>query len=540
MKLGDKLARRLAGFAMAGLAALTLAVGVDEASAQSGRDAKRGGQPRAVSKPVMAIVSLSDQRVKIYDADGKILEAPVSTGATGYETPAGIFSIVQKKEIHQSNLYEDGQMPFMQRITWTGIALHAGVLPGRPASHGCIRLPSAFAQRLFEMTDMGMRVLIVRDEMAPSDIAHAALFRSRPVGKGLVLAPPRGDRSSVREASSVARIAVSSADTEIAPGSARHLEILKSIAAAKAAEAEAAVKREREARPVAAKKAAEAAPAVRLLRAAEADHTRAEALLQDAERLLETATSPESIEQAETAKTKALARIAETQAQLQTAKLQAQARLDAAERASEEAKAAAATRNSAADAADDAARKTLPVSVFISRKAQRLYVRKANHPVFEGPVTIRDPDKPIGTFVYTALKHLDTSGEMRWSVVSMYKTPTSVEPPLQDQRRRVSARSADAFPTDVATAKAALDRITIPQEAIDRISEVVLPGSSLIISDEPASRETGKDTDFVVVMSGEPQGALKVRRREPTLPFGSDGYPFKRSPYRNSPFFFWN
>ena len=108
----------------------------------------------------------------------KILQSPVSTGTTGYETPAGIFSVVQKKEDHNSNLYEDGNMPFMQRITWTGIALHAGVLPGHPASHGCVRLPIDFAQRLFDLTDIGMRVIIVRNDIALADFDHPHLFKS--------------------------------------------------------------------------------------------------------------------------------------------------------------------------------------------------------------------------------------------------------------------------------------------------------------------------------------------------------------------------
>ena len=104
--------------------------------------------------PLLAVVGLDAQRVTIYDSSGRVLQqSSVSTGNTGYETPAGIFSVVQKKVDHNSNIYEDGNMPFMQRITWTGIALHAGVLPGHPASHGCVRLPMDFAQRLFDLTE---------------------------------------------------------------------------------------------------------------------------------------------------------------------------------------------------------------------------------------------------------------------------------------------------------------------------------------------------------------------------------------------------
>ena len=86
----------------------------------------------------------------------------MSSGQTGYETPAGIFSIVQKKEVHTSNLYQDGNMPFMQRITWTGIALHAGVLPGHPASHGCVRLPRVMAEHFFRNVQVGTPVIVCK------------------------------------------------------------------------------------------------------------------------------------------------------------------------------------------------------------------------------------------------------------------------------------------------------------------------------------------------------------------------------------------
>jgi multidrug efflux pump subunit AcrA (membrane-fusion protein) len=258
--------------------------------------------------------------------------------------------------------------------------------------------------------------------------------------------------------------------------------------------------------------------------------------LTDANRRLETAASPRVTQQAEAAKDKALARIGELQAELQAARQQAQAKQEAADRASEEARIAAAARDSAAQAAEEAARKTSPVSVFISRKTQRLYVRKANIPIHEGPVTIRDPHMPIGTFVFTALDHAGTSGEMRWNVVAMYRNPTNIEAAPREPSRRTSSRGADPAPTDVGAAKAALDRIVMAQEALDVISDVVLPSSSLIISDEGPSRETGKDTDFVVVMSGEPQGALKVRQREPA--FATDGFG-RRPPFRGIPFF-WN
>ncbi len=471
------------------------------------RDRRDWSRHRAADRPVLAIVALNEQRITIYSAAGKMLEAPVSTGSTGYETPAGIFSIVQKKEDHRSNLYEDGEMPFMQRITWTGIALHAGNLPGHPASHGCVRLPMAFAQQLFDMTELGMRVVIVRDDMRPSPISHPALFKSKPLPKELALA---GQRS--------AKLGGAVPAADIAVGSTKHLQILESLATTKAGELETAAQRHREARAAAGKAAAEAAATARLLRAAEGSLAQAERALKEAERRLETAGSPRAKEQAEAARAKAVAKVEQVQSQLQAAKLKEQAKGEAAERAAAEVKAAAAARDEAAHAAEAAARKSLPVSVFVSRKTQRLYIRKGNYPIFEGPVTIRDPQAAIGTFVFTALEHAGGSGEMRWNVVAMYRDPTNIDPVPPEQPRRGKGRHADAGPTDTAAASASLDRITFTPEALDIITDVVLPGSSLIVSDEGPSRETGKDTDFVVVMSNEPQGALKVRQREPRPP----------------------
>src|SRR5262245_38012178 len=179
--------------ACAGLLATTLFG--DPVDARSRSEASREGfalSSRPAGAPLMAVISLNDQRVTIYDAGGKILRAPVSTGRTGYETPAGIYSIIEKNREHYSNLYDDASMPFMQRITWSGIALHAGVLPGQPASHGCIRLPHRFAEQIFDMTKMGMRVVVVRDDMSPVDIAHSALFKPGPVRSEVALASTSG------------------------------------------------------------------------------------------------------------------------------------------------------------------------------------------------------------------------------------------------------------------------------------------------------------------------------------------------------------
>src|SRR5215468_4337665 len=447
--------------------------------------------------PLLTVVGLDTQRVSIYDSAGRLMQrSPVSTGQTGYETPAGIFSVVQKKADHNSNLYEDGNMPFMQRITWTGIAMHGGVLPGHPASHGCVRLPIDFARRLFDLTDVGMRVIIVPHDITLAEFDHPYLLRSNAAR----VEPPA---QSVKKSSR---------------GTTDALQTLRSIASSKDTEAAAAQRRASEARRAATRTFDAAAAAAKALRAAEGIHERADAQLKDAEKALDAARTggkPEAIKRAETAKDKAAARLAEADKQLQTAKAHAQAKTDAVKASEDEAKAAEAASDAAHEAATETKRKTLPISVFVSRKTQRFYVRQGYVPVFEGPISIQDHEKPLGTYVFTAFG--DANERVRWGVISMYADGKVAPEPVAARSTTPKEETRDTTPADVAGAKAALDRIAIPQEAIQRITDVVLPGSSLIVSDEGPSIETGKDTDFVIVMSGEPQGALKVRQRQPPV-----------------------
>ena len=461
---------RHARLAIAGLAALIAAE--DHAGATSGRSERSVEfiESRTAGEPIMAIVSLSNQRITVYDANGWILRAPVSSGQKGRETPAGIFSVIQKEAEHYSNLYEDGYMPHMQRITWSGIALHGGLLPGYPASHGCVRMPFDFAARLFDATPLGMRVVVAPGDVAPVEIAHPALFRSEP-GAG-------------------------------------------ALAAARAAEADQAARKANEARLAAVTASREAARAMVPVRVAENLKRRAEAQLAAAESALGSAISAEAKEQAQDAKAKAVARIAELEMQWATAQAELHPKLDAVAPAREAASAAETARVAAAEAARQAARELEPVSVFISRKTQRLYVRRAFQPILESPVTILDADRPIGTHVFTAMERINRDTDMRWSVVSLDggRPHGGVVEPLGPAR---GGRSRDVKPVaaDSGGAKTALDRIIIPQDALDRIAEMASPRSSLIISDEALSSETGNDTDFVVVLSGEPQGSIKVRRR---------------------------
>ena len=161
--------------------------------------------------------------------------------------------------------------------------------------------------------------------------------------------------------------------------------------------------------------------------------------------------------------------------------------------------------------------------MLISRKTQRLYVRQAFEPVLESPVTILDADRPIGTHVFTAIERTNDDGNMRWTVVSLDdgRHGGAVEP--QVRARGDHARDVEPMPTDPISAKSALDRIVIPQDVLDRIAGIA-PRSSLIITDEALSSETGKGTDFVVLLSGEPQGGIKMRRRGP-----GDEFSYARS-----------
>src|SRR3982074_871957 len=158
------------------VACLAALIGADHAGAAARSERRiESIESRAAGAPIMAIISLRSQRITVYDADGWILRAPVSSGQKGRETPPGIFSVIQKEAEHYSNLYDDAYMPHMQRITWSGIALHGGPLPGHAASHGCVRLPFDFAARLFDKTPLGMRVIVAPSDVAPAEIAHPAL-----------------------------------------------------------------------------------------------------------------------------------------------------------------------------------------------------------------------------------------------------------------------------------------------------------------------------------------------------------------------------
>jgi hypothetical protein len=278
------------------------------------------------------------------------------------------------------------------------------------------------------------------------------------------------------------------------------------------------------------------------VRALENLKLRAEAQLAAAETALGSAISAEAKEQAERATAQAVARIAELQVQWAAAKAELQPKLDAVTSAREAAVVAETARVAAAEAARQVARELEPVSVLISRKTQRLYVRQAFESILESPVTILDGDSPIGTHVFTAMERTNSDTNMRWSVVSLDGgRPHGGTVELHGRGRAGVGGDGEPMLTGPNSAKAALDRIVIPQDALDRIAGMA-PRSSLIVTDEALSSETGKGTDFVVLLSGEPQGGIKSRRRSPGAEFGyarpRDRLPFWRSPFAG-PFSTW-
>lgn len=142
----------------------------------------------AADGPFQIYVSKADQSLAVYDGDKIVATSKVSTGKPGHTTPSGIFSILEKRKYHESNLYSNAPMPFMQRLTWSGIALHEGKVPNHPASHGCVRLPKGFAKTLFQMTERGAHVIITDAPVTPRAVSHANLFTPRlPVDDGGLL-----------------------------------------------------------------------------------------------------------------------------------------------------------------------------------------------------------------------------------------------------------------------------------------------------------------------------------------------------------------
>jgi lipoprotein-anchoring transpeptidase ErfK/SrfK len=363
--------------------------------------------------PVHIIISIKKQQLTLYAGGVPVAHSQVSTGVPGHPTPQGVFSVIQKNRYHRSNIYSSAPMPYMQRITWSGVAMHEGVVPGHPASHGCIRLPGAFAQRLWGITSLGARVIIAQDDVALSDISSRRLFTALP---HVVSEAPEAVPAKVRVAANAGMT-----DTPL-KGS---------------------------------------------IDANDSEEARIE-------------------------------RAIDAAVQTGLAEL-------AGDAADEPEPKPALVKAVLASTPKDLRLRPGPISVFVSRKLGKLFVRKGFAEVFEAPVTIARPDEPLGTHVFTALEAND-DGTMRWNVASL-PTERVVKPGqyLVTRHRGEKLRKELVAPTHEVQPpgdpSVALDRITFPEPALARITELMTPGATLIISDLGLSHETsrGPGTDFILL-----------------------------------------
>jgi lipoprotein-anchoring transpeptidase ErfK/SrfK len=484
--------------------------------------------------PLVIVVSIDRQKVTVYDTNGIFAESPVSTGMKGHSTPMGVFSVIQKHKFHHSNIYSGAPMPYMQRVTWSGIAMHAGVLPGYPASHGCIRMPMAFAVKMWNWTKMGARVIVSPGEMTPHNFQHPLLASVRvPPQPAAGLAPQTnaGEKADkvaaeikVTEAKPV-ETKTASADGVLELRSSVGHTVMSDMTTGNApAREEAAApagKAETTANPEG--KTAEASDAAKPQSEDAAKPASTEAKPAEAP----TASTPtdDKVESAKTEPAKTESTKSET-AKSETAKSEpAKAEPAKAEAAdtSKKPDAAVTATAPAPDVKKDESRVADPapaakpeapkragqIAVFISRKDSKLYVRQNFAPLFEVPITITASDRPLGTHIFTAEVDKTNSNALHWSVVSL---PVSARSAAREDDSRVTRHQRGAAVIPVAakpvTVKPmvmpdspteALDRIAIPADTMAKINEMLTSGGSIIVSDQGINQgETGEGTDFIV------------------------------------------
>ncbi|MEH2517087.1 lipoprotein-anchoring transpeptidase ErfK/SrfK [Bradyrhizobium sp. AZCC 1610] len=478
--------------------------------------------------PLIIAVSIEQQKVRIYDAKGLFAESPVSTGMKGHSTPMGVFSIIQKHKMHRSNIYSNAPMPYMQRITWSGVAMHAGVLPGYPASHGCIRMPTAFAMKMWNWTRMGARVIITPGQITPASFTHPLLVTQKVVPQPLIANDPATDAPAVKsdkgaDAGSASKPANSSLanseaslDLRSTVGHAAPLrEQTHTVDASRARPAINGVVTMFDATP-SANSADSSEPTKTDIAASESAKTEDK----PGEAEIEVSSETKSEEVNAEAPTAAIANAAPAKAEAPKAEEAKTNESRSTEKPAEPVKAVADAPAGPAVAPDvkkDAAR--LPgaekaaraeppkrpgqIAVFVSRKDSKLYVRENFKPQFDVPITIAPSDRPLGTHVFTAEADKNDPNLLRWSVVSLPVTARNAARIDNADRaaRRGKMAGAEAKPLPVANSPAeALDRIAIPEDAMARIAESLTTGGSIIVSDHGINQggETGEGTDFIV------------------------------------------
>jgi L,D-transpeptidase catalytic domain len=497
---------------------------------KSPKAAERVAEKSMPEGPLIIAISIQHQRLKVFDVNGLYAETPISTGMPGHATPMGVFSVLEKQRWHRSNIYSGAPMPYMQRITWSGVAIHEGVLPGYPASHGCIRMPGAFAVKMFSWTKRGARVIVVPGEISISDFSHPKLIAHMVDEQKFASLTPA---SAVPHEATLIDKADNDAKPELklatlADASGSNLALTRTTVGEKAEADDSKVSNNQapeapaKAAPVAGHAQSEdmvvatdapAAATEEMTTAQTVEQTidRAAAMVEPAPVQLDAPKlANDNIPAAQTTAT-ATPKPAEPTATAAAPKPELAAKPPEAKPTAPSTTtasvpdASAPTQSVSAPATDPndiptviGPKRTGHIAVFISRKDRRLYVRQNFEPVFDVPVTIADPDKPFGTFVLTARGDKDDTTALHWSVVAMpYAIKKTVAMPahIGKKTKPIVETSLAAPPS---TAADALDRITVPDWALQRVAEAIKPGGSLIISDHGLGDETGEGTDFIV------------------------------------------
>ncbi|MGM4988281.1 L,D-transpeptidase family protein [Tardiphaga sp. 841_E9_N1_2] len=445
--------------------------------------------------PLVIAISIERQSLRVFDANGLFAETPVSTGMRGHSTPMGVFSIIQKNKWHRSNIYSGAPMPYMQRITWSGIALHAGALPGYPASHGCIRMPMAFATKIWGWTRMGARVIIAPGEISPAEISHPLLAAQKATPGPVAAAAPQDVQASPK------------ADKASADAKPQDLGLRPSAAdraKTQTADASNAMKK-----PTPATVMSDATPA------------KVESAVKTAEPEIMTRRDLDAaiakVVELPTPEVKSAETVAEAPAKLEPAKTEAPkaeiAKADVAPavasvpdvkkdetRPADAAKAEMSTA-SPAPAADATPKRSGQIAVLVSGKDGKLYVRQNFAPLFETPIAIKPSDRALGTHIFTARTDKDDAKAFHWTAVSLPAVPRRADEDDNVSRRRKSTGAVEVKTRPLPNSAAeALDRLTIPADAMAQITEALASGGSIVVSDQgiAAGGETGQGTEFVV------------------------------------------
>ncbi len=501
--------------------------------------------------PLTLLISIRKQRVRVIDGFGEISSSRISSGQPGFDTPTGVFSILEKHEYHESNIYDGAPMPHMQRVTWSGIALHAGVVPGYRASHGCIRLPASFARSLFKQTKIGARIIITNDETSPIKFEDDLLLKPLPAVSALP-AQSSGARDMRIAANDVSDdgdvqlpsfMPVTPAQAEPAPPASNSDSSmpLKPRSRAEAAQLlQSKIQRlQSEMKAAETQKAATSEKAQATLRPAQEAEARLKTARQPFEGVLRNAAAADSARKAAIDKFRAFmtaaspitdakiriqsedkeaeledrildltieadaARAEAAKGEMVIADVQATyATADAAKsRAIDEVKTAVAQLRSAQtaliEAQKDVARRARPLSVFVSFKTQKIYVRQGFEPLLEAPIDIADNPGAIGTHVLTAIDYDATGDRFSWQLISAQAPRLALAD--QDQSKKRKQREQRVPNLNDEAVRVALESFRIPKDIQDTIAELAKPGMSLIISDRELSKETGKGTEFVVL-----------------------------------------